>query len=139
MSDSFRVFGEISLENALVIAGLGCLAAVVTGTVFRKVEPTPRTRAILAVLGLCFVTGGVLEHRRHLAVTPRSVHQGNRCTTTELLAQEPVSDHHVAAIPAGNQYHPVALSYFAGRWRNTDGHTQGLTKLDVRTAGESVW
>jgi len=145
MSDWLKVFGEMSLDNLFVIAGLAFLGIGIVGKISGKIDPSPRARAISAMVGVCLVLSGIWIHRGHIslpaAAAPSQSANVIPPPIKEVNAQgapgpsQPVPDDH----PPRNQSHALGLSYFSGTWKNTDAHTRGLTTVSVRTAGESVW
>ena len=106
------------------------------GLVFRRSVHGARWRVIaftsLAAVGVGFISMGV--YKGHSEKT--------RGSTAELRSHE-VLEPAVASPPARSEAASakpaVTLSYFAGTWRSLRPPTRGLTKLRVRTEGESVW
>jgi hypothetical protein len=139
MSDWLKLFGEMSLDNLFVIAGLAFLAIGVIGKISGKINPTPRTRAISTLVGVCLVVSGVWIHHGHSEVPARTHDIGTSSAANEVHAQEVVPDRQVAATHSLGTHHAVGLSYFGGKWKNADTKTRGLTALNIRTTGESVW
>ena len=133
MSDLLKVFGEMSFDNLFVIAGLAFLAVGIVGKISGKIDPTPSARAISAVVGLLLICSGLYIHRGHAAGTSGSMH------TTDPVP--PIKEVHAAdnKHTGATGEHTVGLGYFSGTWKNVDSETRGLTTLNVRTAGNSVW
>lgn len=104
--------------------------------VFRRSVRGVRWRVIafisLAAVGVGFVSMGV--YKTHSEKT--------RSSTAELRSPEvlePVVASQPARSVAASAKPAATLSYFAGTWRSLRPPTRGLTKLRVRTEGESVW
>jgi len=136
MSDWLKVFGEMSLDNLFVIAGLAFLAIGVIGRISGKIDPSPRARGLSAAVGICLVLSGVWIHRGHV---PTSSPQSPAMTVSTQGVHAQTTSYQNPEHAAGSQHHAVGLSYFAGTWKNTDTNTRGLTTVRVRTSGESVW
>ena len=145
MSDWPKVFGEMSLDNLFVVAGLAFLGIGIIGKISGKIDPSPRARAISAIVGVCLALSGIWIHRGHISVPGAAAPPQSAGVTPspikEVNAQgapgspQPAPDDRASH----NQPHALGLSYFSGTWKNTDARTRGLTTVSVRTAGESVW
>jgi hypothetical protein len=145
MSDWLKVFGETSLDNLFVIAGLAFLGIGIVGKITGKIEPGPRARGISAIVGVSLVLSGIWIHRGHVSapgatappqsaiVIPPAIKEVH-AQGTPSVAQSGTDDHSPANPPRAR-----GLSYFSGTWKNNDARTRGLTTVRVRTAGESVW
>ena len=81
---------------------------------------------------------GAWFHRGHSAITRAAAHEASGPVGKEVHAQQRAAIHGATTDLNANQ-HQTGLSYFAGKWKNKDLKTRGLTKLDVRTADQSVW
>jgi len=139
MSDWLKVFGEMSLDNLLVIAGLAFLAIGILGKISGKIDPSPRARAIAAIVGICLMGSGIWIHRGHPSVPASKREISSSPPGNEVHAQEVTPDPHVTLSHVPGNRHVVGLSYFGGKWKNADTKTRGLTALNIRTTGESVW
>jgi hypothetical protein len=143
MSDWLKMFGEMSLDNLFVIAGLAFLAIGIVGKISGKIDPTPRARTISAMVGVCLVLSGVWIHREHATGAGAPAPSASATVTPEPIkevhAQESAPSHRPTDHPVTHPQDAVGLSYFSGTWKNTDANTRGLTTLSVRTAGDSVW
>ena len=142
MSDWLKVFGEMSLDNLFVIAGMAFLGIGVVGKISGKIDPSRRARAISAIVGVCLVLSGLWIHRGHVSgrgtISPSPSAAVTTPVSTQLHAQDDLAQ--AAKIHStANQPHAAGLSYFSGTWKNADTKTRGLTTVRVRTAGESVW
>ena len=122
----------MSLENFFVIAGCLLLGLLVIG---RSVRDHRRLiiATLCAVLGVGIVAGVVGLRRWH--------RERPRGTAPELASEVRVSTgadlRHRVTAPA--KVAVVSLSFFSGTWNNVKMPVRGLTKLRVRTQGESVW
>lgn len=86
----------------------------------------------LAAVGVGFVSMRV--YKTHSKKTPSSTAELRSPEVLEpAVASQPARSVAASAKPA------VTLSYFAGTWRSLRPPTRGLSKLRVRTEGESVW
>jgi len=124
----------MSQERLFVIAGFLLLCLLVIGRSVRG----GRLRAIawiaFAALGFVFGSLGLGFYRFHHEKTRNATPELHSTEALEpVVALQPARSVADAAKPAAN------LSYFAGVWKNTNPPTRGLTKLRVRTEGESVW
>jgi hypothetical protein len=141
MSDWLKIFGEMSLDNLFVIAGLAFLAVGVIGKISGRIDPRPRAWAISAMVGVCLILSGVWIHYEHITQAATGAPPPNLPLTPikEAAAQDATAHQPAEDRPASDKHRNVLLSYFEGTWKNTDANTRGLTTLSVRTAGESVW
>src|SRR5437773_2573068 len=95
MSDWLKVFGEMSLDNLFVIAGLAFLGIGIIGK--SKIDPSPRARVIAAIVGICLMGSGIWIHRGHPSVSPSKVEVSSSTPGNEVHAQEVIPDGQVAA------------------------------------------
>jgi hypothetical protein len=140
MSDWLKIFGEMSLDNLFVIAGLAFLAVGVIGKISGRIDPSSRVWAISAMVGVCLILGGVWIHHGHITQAAAGPPPNFPLSPIkEAAAQDARARQSAEDRPASDKHRNVRLSYFEGTWKNTDANTRGLTTLSVRTAGESVW
>src|SRR5262250_1304402 len=105
MSDWLKIFGEMSLDNLFVIAGLAFLAVGIIGKISGKIDPTPRARFVSAIVGVCLVVSGVWIHRGHAnsASAPQQSESGRVPQVKEVQAHENPARNH--ATDEGNRPH----------------------------------
>ena len=131
----------MSLDNIFVILGLVFLAVAVVGKISGRIGSISRAPVVSAGIGLCLIVGGLWIHRGRAPIRPQPVHEvtstivDNNARAQELVAVHPATNDDLPS----NQHHTAGLSYFAGKWKNKDLRTRGLTTLNVRAADQTVW
>ncbi len=150
MSDWFKVFGEMSLDNLFVISGLVFLGIGVVRKISGKIDPSRNARVMSGLLGVSLMTGGLWIHRGHISSA-----QTGKTQSSPSEGQQPANDVHASVRQvqaqanethsgvnggqSNNRARAVGLPFFSGSWKNVDAETRGLTTLSVRSAGQAVW
>ena len=129
--------------NLWVVAGLAFLAISAIPKLSAKIFPGVGTRAIFAVIGLCLAVSGGWMGREH--ISSRTIANAPQSTSAiapeakEVHAEEKLSIRRAAGVSSVGSSLPTAgLSYFSGKWKNTDAHARGLTRISIKTMGRSV-
>lgn len=138
MSHRFEIF-EISLDSLLVISGLGFLAVAFAGGIVGKIQPTVRARTFAAIVGICLMAGAVWIHHSRSSVADSKAQSGRASLAIKVQAHEMPKERPAPADHLVANHADTGLAYFGGKWKNRDTKTRGLTTLNVRTSGESVW
>jgi hypothetical protein len=139
MSDWLKIFAEMSFDNLFVIAGLAFLTVGVIGRVSGRIDAPRFARLVAAFVGAALIGAGVYIHRGH--VNADIEHSAARTVPTikEVEAQENFNPSAARDSGSSTQSEHKGLNYFSGKWKNVDSETRGLTTLNVRTNGNSVW
>jgi hypothetical protein len=121
----------MSLEILLVISGCLLPGLLVIGRPVRG-----RRRLItLAVFGAGIVAVGLGFRSWRKEKSRGIVPELALAVRVPIAAELP----HQPTLPAPENPAGVDLTYFAGTWKNVKTPVRGLTKLRVRTQGESLW
>lgn len=140
MSDVLKIFGEMSFDNLFVLAGLAFLAVGVIGKISGKIDPSPSARMVAAVVGMGLIAAGLYIHRGHTSQGTDAAHAAPAVPPIkEVHADENAAHSHLEGHGPPAHDRAVGLSFYSGTWKNVDSETRGLTTLNVRTAGNSVW
>jgi hypothetical protein len=143
MGDWLKIFGEMSFDNLFAIAGLAFLAIAAIGKISAKIRPTPTARFLSVFIGGCLLLGGLWIHHSHTNRARYSAvaapDQTERITPIKEVNAQDGKASIVLGHSAGNIQKPQGLAFFSGSWKNVDRQTRGITHLNVRTSGASVW
>src|SRR5258708_16687784 len=120
MSDWFKIFGEMSMDNLFIISGLVFLGIGVVGKISGKIDPSRSARAMSALLGLCLVAGGLWIHRGHISEA-----QTVKAQSSSNEGQQPSSDVHASLKPVQAQGNETHSGVNVGQ-SNNQSHAVGL-------------
>ena len=136
-----KIFAEVRLDTIAVLFGLAFLVVAVVGKISGRIGLVYRVPVISAGIGICLIVSGIWIRREYAPFRSQPVHEvTSTAVDSNVHAQELVAVHHPTNGDLPSNQHPTAgLSYFAGKWKNKDLRTRGLTTLDVRTANQAVW
>ena len=119
----FVVFGSVLLA-------FGVIAPAVCGIYSRA------SRVLVCVgLGISFIAAGLVFHgwnRGKMGHAPQ--HVASKPGAEPIV---PAQAERIVRLPEPRM--TVKLSYFAGTWKNVNPPPRGITRLHVRTQGDSVW
>src|SRR5215470_19841436 len=122
------------LDFFLVATGSILLSLGVIGRSARSPHLRFTTVIAGAALGICFIVGLGFYGWNRTRARSTVLLRGSKQVAQPIAAKQP--ERTVSTLEPRIK---VKITYFAGTWKNVNPPGRGITRLHVRTEGESVW